>query len=196
MLYVYIQVHIFGTVVTQNNRNPWGGHRLANLLRPHWVRFERGTELSTWPVTSAGGSRTSQATARNGLLRLPTGHAPHVVNYVDVQRLLGSYVFDPPRSPTLPSPATSTSSSASSPSPSPFHTPAALSAAGEAALSAGESMVGGWRGEAACAPARVLAYSDSCAGFFPKRDLWTKPNGVEVERFMEQLYHFCLPTPR
>ena len=72
--------HVFGTVLGQFNRNRSVGYALARALSARWRVLNRTTPLAATTTRNGG----------LGGLRAATGHAPHLVNLVDLQRLLGS----------------------------------------------------------------------------------------------------------
>ena len=79
---------VFGSVIGQRNRNAkFDAHSAPLLQRQGFVVLNRSTPLHA--RTSASGEQG---------IRASTGHAPHLINLVDWQRMLAAGVFDAARS--------------------------------------------------------------------------------------------------
>ena len=75
---------VFGSVIGQRNRNAkFDAHSAPLLQRQGFVVLNRSTPLHA--RTSASGEQG---------IRASTGHAPHLINLVDWQRMLAAGVFD------------------------------------------------------------------------------------------------------
>lgn len=123
-------MHVRGGTVGLYNRGSATSRALAEGLRPRgWTIFDRGSDLAG-AVSAHGLTKPLSATS---------GHAPHLVNVVDWQRLVQGQAFAP--AARLYSERAAT-----------------------ARPSRGEQVVDG----AACAPARDLHFSAACAGRAPR----------------------------